>query len=136
MHSFDFTRVWIDDFNFSVAITFHRPKIRKKYNLRKISLIKWLMLMSCTHVLIVLYFPFLVVLFWNFVNKLLVHSALKSYKGAILESSHSIQAFFFYFGALCLAMFTTTIHTRIYLLSEKYYYYYFFIEHVNDLFIF
>ena len=95
MHSFDFTRVWIDDFNFSVAITFHRPKIRKKYNLGKISLIKWLMLMSCTHVLIVLYyFPFLVVLFWNFVNKLLVHSALKSYKGAILESSHSIQAFF------------------------------------------
>ena len=52
------------------------------------------MLMSCTHVFIALYFPVLVVLFWNFVNKLLVHSALKSYKGAILESSHSIQAFF------------------------------------------
>ena len=124
MHSFDFTRVWIDNFNFSVAITFHRPKIRKKYNLRKISLIKWLMLMSCTHVLIVLYFPFLVVLFWNFVNKLLVHSALKSYKGAILESSHSIQAFFFLFWS---PVSCNVYHhnTYTYLLSEKYYYYYF-----------
>ena len=33
MNSFDFTRGWIDVFNFSVAIAFHRPKIRKKYNL-------------------------------------------------------------------------------------------------------
>ena len=63
--------------------------------------------LHCTHVFIALYFPVLVVLFWNFVNKLLVHSALKS-----------IPAFFFYFGALCPAMFSTTIHTRIYSLKN------------------
>ena len=93
------------------------------------------MLMSCTHVFIALYFPVLVVLFWNFVNKLLVHSALKSYKGAILIKIHTqYKHFFLYWSPVSCNVYHP--NTYMYLLCEKYCYYFFIELHVNDLFIF